>query len=211
MPQGSPKHQTFLGHIGSSGRHLLRLINDVLDLSKVEAGKFEFFPEVFNLRVLVAEVQDILHTETLRKHQRVVIDIEPSLDSLVLDTGRLKQVLYNYLSNAIKFTPQGGLITVRAVACGVCHFRLEVEDTGVGIAAPDLPRLFTAYQQLDAGASKQYEGSGLGLALTRRLVTAQGGTVGVSSTVGKGSVFHVRLKRNAVDMTPVMPPTGLYP
>ncbi len=192
---GAPEHQTFLGHIASSGRHLLRLINDVLDLSKVEAGKLEFFPEAFDLAVLAAEVHGILHTEILRKRLRVVVDIEQSLGSLVLDPARLKQVLYNYLSNAIKFTPEGGLITVRAGASGARHFRLEVEDTGVGIADANLLRLFTAYQQLDAGSTKKYEGSGLGLALTRRLVMAQGGSVGVRSTLGHGSVFHAVLNR----------------
>ncbi len=191
----APEHQTFLGHIGSSGRHLLRLINDVLDLSKVEAGKFEFFPERFDLSALVSGVLDILHTEILSKRLRVTADIGPSLGSLVLDPTRLKQVLYNYVSNAIKFTPESGLIIVRAAASGDHHFRLEVEDTGVGIAAADLPRLFTAYQQLDAGSTKKYAGSGLGLALTRRLVMAQGGSVGARSVLGHGSVFHLVLNR----------------
>ncbi len=195
VPQDAPQHQIFLGHIGSSGRHLLRLINDVLDLSKVESGKLEFFPESFDLSVLVKEVQEILHNAIQRKHLRVVADIEPSLGNLVLDPSRLKQVLYNYLSNAIKFTPSGGLITVRAGASGARHFRLEVEDSGVGIAALDLPRLFTAYQQLDTGSTKKYEGSGLGLALSRRLVMAQCGSVGVRSTLGTGSVFHLVLNR----------------
>ena len=104
-------------------------------------------------------------------------------------------MLYNYLSNAIKFTPAGGLITVRACALGARHFRLQVEDTGVGIAVPDVSRLFTAYQQLDAGSTKRHQGSGLGLALTRRLVMAQGGSVGVRSTPGAGSVFHLVLNR----------------
>ena len=192
---GAPEHQIFLGHIGSSGRHLLRLINDVLDLSKVESGRFEFFPESFDLAPLVKEVQDVLHGEIARQQVQVVVDIEASLGGLVLDPSRLKQVLYNYLSNAIKFTPSGGVITVRAGASGLRHFRLEVEDTGVGIAANDLPRLFTAYQQLDAGSTKKYAGSGLGLALTRQLVVAQGGSVGVRSTPGSGSVFHVVMNR----------------
>ncbi len=195
VPPESPKHQTFLGHIGSSGRHLLRLIDDVLDLSKVEAGKFEFFPEPLELPLVVQETIDILQTQIQRKHLRFVTDIEPTLSHLVLDAARLKQVLYNYLSNAIKFTPEGGSITVRAHASGARHFRLEVEDTGAGIAAADLPRLFTAYQQLDAGVAKRHEGSGLGLALTRRLVELQQGSVGVRSTPGVGSVFHAVLNR----------------
>ena len=181
----APQHKVFLGHIGSSGRHLLRLINDVLDLSKVESGKFEFFAESFDLAVLVKEVREVLQSEIERKHLRVVADIEPTLGNLVLD----------YLSNAIKFTPPSGLITVRARASGARHFRLEVEDTGAGIAAADRPRLFTAYQQLDAGLDKKTEGSGLGLALTRLLVMAQGGRVGVRSAPGVGSVFDLVLNR----------------
>ncbi len=195
VPQDAPQHPIFLGHIATSGRHLLRLINDVLDLSKVESGKFEFFPESFDLPALVKEVQEILQTQIHRKHLRVVTDIAHPVQNLVLDPARLKQVLYNYLSNAIKFTPDGGRITIRAQASGTRHFRMEVEDTGIGIATADLPRLFIDYQQLDVGSTKKYEGSGLGLALTRRLVAAQGGSVGVRSTLGMGSVFHLTLNR----------------
>ena len=191
----SPKHQEFLSHIGTSGRHLLQLINDVLDLSKVEAGKFDFFPEPVDIGVVLKEVQDILHPAISRKHIAISTVIDPGLGGLHLDPARLKQVLYNYLSNAIKFTAPEGQVTVRAMAEGQTHFRVEVEDSGIGIADVDLPRLFTEFQQLDAGYSKQHQGTGLGLALTRRLVEAQGGVVGVRSTVGVGSVFHVVLNR----------------
>lgn len=191
----SPKHQEFLGHIGTSGRHLLQLINDVLDLSKVESGKFEFSPEHVDLPVLLREVQDVLHTAVSRKNISLSTNIDADLTDLTLDPARLKQVLYNYLSNAIKFTSAGGHVTVRASAEGPQHFRIEVEDTGMGISAADLPRLFTEFQQLDAGYSKQHQGTGLGLALTRRLVQAQGGQVGVRSTLGVGSVFFVVLNR----------------
>ena len=136
----SPKHQQFLGHIGTSGRHLLQLINDVLDLSKVESGKFEFFPERVDLPVLLQEVQGILHTAISDKNISVSVSIDADLIDLTLDAGRLKQVLYNYLSNAIKFTALGGRIAVRALAEGPDHFRIEVEDTGIGISAADLPR-----------------------------------------------------------------------
>ena len=194
QPQ-APEHQLFLGHIGTSGRHLLQLINDVLDLSKVASGKFEFFAEPLDLPAVVKEVNDILGPEILRKQLRIIADIDPALDHLVLDPLRLKQVLYNYVSNAIKFTPDGGRVTVRARAQGAGHFRLEVEDTGIGIAAANLPRLFTEYQQVDAGLAKQQQGAGLGLALTRRLVEAQRGSVGVRSTPGVGSVFHIVLNQ----------------
>ncbi|HWI10226.1 MAG TPA: PAS domain S-box protein [Burkholderiaceae bacterium] len=191
----SPKHQEFLGHIGTSGRHLLQLINDVLDLSKVESGKFQFYPEPLDLAVVLKEVQASLYTETTRKDIVISMQIDAGLADLMLDPARLKQVFSNYLSNAIKFTASGGNVTVRVVGQGPDHFRVEVEDTGIGISAADLPRLFTEFQQLDAGYSRQHQGTGLGLALTRRLVEAQGGQVGVRSTVGAGSVFYVVLNR----------------
>ncbi len=191
----SPKHQDFLGHIGTSGRHLLQLINDVLDLSKVEAGKFDFYPQAIDLPALLDEVKAILQTSMQRKNIAVSTVIDTDVASLSLDPSRLKQVLYNYLSNAIKFTADGGKVTVRAFAQGPHHVRIEVEDTGIGIAAADLSRLFTEFQQLDAGYTKQHQGTGLGLALTRRLVEAQGGSVGVRSTLGVGSVFYIVLNR----------------
>ncbi|MBC7942752.1 MAG: PAS domain S-box protein, partial [Chitinophagaceae bacterium] len=195
VPITSPKHHTFLGHIATSGRHLLQLINDVLDLSKVEAGKLEFSPEPVNLTRLVGDVGAVLHTGLQRKHLSLQIDVEPGLDGLVLDPARLKQALFNYLSNAIKFTPEGGRIEVRAHGQGPTAFRIEVHDSGIGIAPADLSRLFVEFQQLDAGYSKLHQGTGLGLALTRRMVQAQGGSVGVISAPGAGSVFHLVLPR----------------
>ncbi|GAA0745693.1 PAS domain S-box protein [Ideonella azotifigens] len=195
VPAQSPKNREFLGHIAASGRHLLQLINDVLDLSKVESGKFEFFPQQLALAPLVREVCDVLQPGMQRKQLRLVLDLDPAVDTVDLDPGRLKQVLYNYLSNAIKFTTEGGQVTIRTRPEGPAHFRLEVEDTGIGIAEADLPRLFAEFQQLDTGYNKQHAGTGLGLALTRRLVQAQGGRVGVRSTLGAGSVFHLVLPR----------------
>ena len=191
----SVKQHVFLGHIAHSGRHLLRLINDVLDLAKVESGQFEFFPERIDLSTLVREASDILRTSIERKQLRCSLEVDPQLDHIVLDPGRLKQLLYNYLSNAIKFTPEQGCITVRARASGEQHFVIEVEDDGIGIAAEQVARLFTEFHQLDGGYGKRHEGTGLGLALTRRLVEAQGGSVGVRSEPGRGSVFHARLNR----------------
>jgi PAS domain S-box-containing protein len=191
------KRRVFLGHIGNSGRHLLRLINDLLDLSKVESGRFEFFPEPVDLASLVQDVTDTLSPASQAKQIAVDAQIDPALDDLVLDPARMKQVLYNYLSNAIKFTGDRGRVTVRARPEGHGRFRLEVEDNGIGIAPEDLPRLFTEFQQLDASAGKRHQGTGLGLALTRRLVEAQGGSVGVRSVPGTGSVFHLVLDRRA--------------
>ncbi|HEX3479114.1 MAG TPA: response regulator [Kofleriaceae bacterium] len=205
---GSPTHKEFLGDILSSGRHLLQLINDVLDLAKVEAGKLEFRPEPVELPRLVSEVVAILRTTAAHKQIRLQTQVDSSVASLTIDPARLKQVAYNYLSNALKFTPAGGSVTLRVKPNGPDQFRLEVEDTGIGIAPADLGRLFVEFQQLEAGAAKRHQGTGLGLALTRRLVEAQGGSVGVKSAVGAGSTFHACLPRHAIAMgrtpTPIL-------
>jgi PAS domain S-box-containing protein len=195
MRADAPERQRFLEHIGSSGRHLLQLINDVLDLSKVESGRFEFFPEPVDLAPLVHELRNVLQTSIEGKGLVLETRIDPDLTDLVIDRSRLKQALYNLLSNAIKFTGDGGRIEVRASAEGTQALRIEVEDTGIGIAAADLPRLFVDFQQLDVGLNKRHGGTGLGLALTRRLVEAQGGRVGVHSTPGRGSTFFLLLPR----------------
>ncbi len=198
VPLHSPKHHEFLGYIGTSGRHLLKLINDVLDLSKVEAGKLSFHPDEVDLPELVQELVQILHNTADKQGVSLEVDLDPAVAHLRLDAARLKQVLYNYLSNAIKFTPHGGRVTLRARPEGPDHVRIEVQDTGIGIAAPDLARLFMAFQQLDSSFTKRHQGTGLGLALTRRMIEAQGGTVGVSSVLGLGSVFHLVLPRVVV-------------
>ena len=195
VPAESPKHKEFVGHIASSGRHLLQLINDVLDLSKVEAGKFEFAPEPLDLSRVVNDVINTMKTLIDRKEQDLKVEIDPGIGMVQIDPARFKQVLYNYISNAVKFTPEGGRVMVRVLPEGPDQFRLEVEDTGIGIAADDIPRLFVEFQQLDNSLSKKHQGTGLGLALTRRMVQAQGGSVGVRSQPGVGSVFHLVLPR----------------
>ena len=187
----------YLGDILTSSRHLLQLINDVLDLSKVESGKMEFRPEPVDLKRTVTEVRDILRSIAGAKRITVGTEIDPDLGQVMADPAKLKQVLYNYLSNALKFTPESGHVTVRALAEGPDRFRLEVEDTGIGIKPEDIGRLFVEFQQFDASAAKKYPGTGLGLALTKRLVEAQGGHVGVQSTPGMGSLFYAVLPRVA--------------
>ncbi len=197
VPLDSPQHDEFLGDILASGQHLLQLINDVLDLAKVEAGKLELHPEPVDLARLISEVRSILRSAAAGRQLQIEVEIDAELGPVTLDPARCKQVLYNYLSNALKFSSEGGRITVRARPVSADWFRLEVEDTGVGIADSDLPRLFHEFQQLDSGAGKRHQGTGLGLALTRRLVEVQGGTVGATSVLGQGSVFHAVLPRNA--------------
>ncbi|HUJ29622.1 MAG TPA: CHASE domain-containing protein [Myxococcales bacterium] len=180
-----------------SSRHLLQLINDVLDLAKVESGKLEFHPREVRLEELVAEVVSTLGAPLADKRLRVDVQVDAALGTVSADEVRLKQVLYNYLSNSIKFSPPEADIAVRARPEGDGAFRLEVEDHGIGIQDDDLGKLFVTFQQLDSGSAKKHPGTGLGLALTRRLVEAQGGSVGVKSTFGSGSVFHVVLPRKA--------------
>ena len=193
----SSNHKEYLEDILTSGRHLLQLINDILDLSKIEAGKLEFTPELVNLPALVGEVRQILQSLTATKRLTVAVEISPALREIVIDPAKLKQVLYNYLSNAIKFTPEQGRITIRALPDEAGFFRLEVEDNGIGIPSEQVERLFTEFQQLDASIRKRHQGTGLGLALTRKIVQAQGGRVGVQSTQRQGSIFYAILPRNA--------------
>ncbi|HEY6323692.1 MAG TPA: PAS domain S-box protein [Thermoanaerobaculia bacterium] len=205
----APDQKEYLGDILTSSRHLLGLINDVLDLSKIEAGKMEFLPERVDLGKIAAEVRDILRSLAASRRIAISIEIDPGAGEVVADPAKLKQVLYNYLSNALKFTPEDGSVTLRMAPEGGEHFRLEVEDTGIGIRPEDLGRLFVEFQQLDVGAAKKYGGTGLGLALTRRIVEAQGGRVGVESTPGKGSRFFAVLPRAsgpAATLAPAPPP-----
>ncbi len=203
------KQKEFLGDILASSHHLLQLINDVLDLSKVEAGKMDFHPEEVDLESLIDEVRRVLNIPATQKRIDVSTHVSPGSGHVVADPARLKQVLYNYLSNALKFTPEGGHVVVRVLPEHDGGFRFEIEDDGIGIAQHEIDRLFVEFQQLDAGASKHHQGTGLGLALTRRLVEAQGGHVGVRSTLGRGSIFWASLPRSVASSSPLPPPRSI--
>jgi signal transduction histidine kinase len=205
----TPKQARYANHIQTSGRHLLTLINDLLDLSKVEAGKLTLRIEPFALsETLAATVYEI---RPLADAKRLTIesDIDTAPITLTADPVRFKQIIYNLLSNAVKFTPEGGRITVTAHRFSSPGLQpvdgdfveIAVTDTGIGIAAEDLSRLFTRFTQLEIETTKQFQGSGLGLALTRQLVELHGGTIAITSAgPGHGSTFTVRL--------PLTPPAG---
>ena len=195
------RYQRFANVMHSSAQHLLQLINDILDLAKVESGKIDFQAEPVDLPQLISETTAIVGGLALKRKIEVTVDVDPVLGTVHLDPVRLKQVVYNYLSNAIKFTPEGGRVVVRVRPEERECFRIEVEDTGIGIKPEDLHRLFIEFQQLDAGTAKKFAGSGLGLALTKRLVEAQGGTVGVHSVFGSGSTFFATLPRHVTAET----------
>ena len=177
-----------LSDILSCSRHLLTLINQVLDLTKIESGKMYFYYEEVDLEALSREVMEGVQALAASKRMEVRIECQARIGTVQADAARLRQVLFNYLSNALKFTPEGGSVTVRVAREEPACYRIAVEDNGVGIHAEDLPRLFTEFGQL--GTSRNADsGTGLGLAITRQIVEKQGGRVGVDSTPGTGSRF----------------------
>jgi signal transduction histidine kinase/ActR/RegA family two-component response regulator len=192
-----PEQHEYVGYVLTSSQHLLRLINDVLDLAKIESGTLVFRPERVDVEALVRTARDELRPLAEQRQIDVQIAIADGARDLVTDPSRLKQVVFNYLSNALKFSQDGGLVTVRAYDDGADFVRLEVEDHGIGIKAEDMGRLFVEFQQLDGGTTKKYAGTGLGLSLTKRILETQGGSVGVGSTYGSGSTFFARLPRIA--------------
>jgi PAS domain S-box-containing protein len=185
----------FLDQIHSSGQHLLQLINDILDLSKVEAGQMELQLEPVELGNLIAEVQATI--EPLAQTKSLTLNTESVSElRLIADSAKVKQMLLNLVSNAVKFTPRGGHIEIRTRSTE-SWVEIAVSDSGVGIAEQDLGRLFKEFQQLDAGVGQRQTGTGLGLALTRRFAEMHGGQVSVASELGKGSTFTLRLPLEA--------------
>jgi signal transduction histidine kinase len=188
-----PKQKEYLSDVLNSARHLLQLINDVLDLAKVEAGKMELHPETFLARKAIEEVAAVIKGIAQKKRIVVGIEIGAGLDAITLDQHKFKQVLYNLLSNAVKFSDEGGQVDIHARRLDPHRFEVQVRDTGIGIKAEDINRLFTEFEQLDSGTARRFEGTGLGLALTKKIVEFQGGRISVESEPGKGSVFTVVL------------------
>jgi signal transduction histidine kinase len=183
----------FAKRIFTSGHHLKGLINDLLDLTKVEAGMMNFQPEKVHVGELVEEVEGTMRVLASNNRIELRTSIATGLGEVVTDRAKLKQVLLNYLSNAVKFTPPGGRVTLVVEPYGGGNFRLTVEDTGIGISEEDQERLFKEFHQIDLRAPKERQGTGLGLALVKRIVEAQGGTVGVHSVPGRGSIFFAVL------------------
>ncbi len=193
-PPLSDQQRDFLETVARNGRQLLELINELLDLQRIAAGRMDLKPEDVELAPLLSEAAGSVHAQ-VEKHRHALVVTPPAQDLRVhADRGRVRQVLLNLLSNAIKFTPDGGRITLAAAPVnGGAEARIAVSDTGIGIAAEDQAKLFKEFSQLDATASRKYEGTGLGLALSRRLVELQGGAIGVESEMGKGSTFWFTL------------------
>ena len=191
---GTEKAQEPLQRVNRAGRHLLGLINEVLDLSKIEAGKLELHPESVDLVPLIDEVIGTARQLAEQNKNRLVVECQESLGPLTVDPMRLRQILLNLLSNAFKFTTQGEVgLRVRKVVDGPSWIEFAVSDTGIGMTAEQQHKLFEEFSQADAVTARRFGGTGLGLAITRKLARLMGGDVTVASEPGKGSIFTVRL------------------
>ncbi|MBD2212967.1 PAS domain S-box protein [Nostoc linckia FACHB-104] len=198
------KQRQSLQTIERSGEHLLELINDILDLSKIEAGQLELGYAPIAIRQLCESSLAFIKQQAVQKRIQLEVKTPPQLPKLLLDERRIRQVLINLLNNAVKFTPEGGRITLE-VSCHALEpektsplgfIRIAIIDTGIGIAPENLKKLFKPFIQIDSALNRQYAGTGLGLALTKRIVELHGGKVGVSSELGVGSCFTVDLPCN---------------
>jgi len=191
---GTEKAQEPLRRVNAAGTHLLSLINEILDLSKIEAGKLELNPESVNLAKLIDEVIGTAGQLAEKNKNRLIVETQENVGALTADSMRVKQILLNLLSNACKFTKEGEVaLRVRKVADGRDWVELAVADSGIGMTAEQQAKLFQDFTQADSLTARRYGGTGLGLAISRKLARMMGGDVTVASEPGKGSVFMVRL------------------
>ncbi|MGZ5440758.1 MAG: ATP-binding response regulator [Thermoanaerobaculia bacterium] len=204
-----PKHLGFLEHIRTSGSHLLGIINDVLDLSKIEAGKMEVYPEFFSIAPVIDSVCQVMRGMT-RATQSIIIDVPRDLPQIETDLAKFKQILFNLLSNAVKFSPPGQAIFVRAwIDDGALS--VSVRDEGIGIAPEHHELIFEEFRQVDGTARREFGGTGLGLALVRRFAELQGGQATVDSRLGAGSTFTFTLPVRSRAAIVTRPPDAAVP
>lgn len=196
----------YVHDIAESGKHQLALINDILDLSKVEAGKMDFRPETFDVISAVDRVHALVAPLAREKGVRLVMETRSGALSITHDPGRFRQILYNLLSNAVKFTPEGGSVTTAVKPADDGHVEIAVADTGIGMSAEDVATIFQEFKRLDSAYARAQAGTGLGLALVKRMLMAMGGDISVASEVGRGTTFTVRLPEKMTVAEP-RPPT----
>jgi PAS domain S-box-containing protein len=189
----SDKQKKYLGDVLISSHHLLHLINDVLDLARVEAGRMELNPSKFEIAQAVSDVHSIAIPLAMEKSIAIEEIVSSDVTTVVLDERVFKQILFNLLSNAIKFTSPGGQITISASLCDPESIKLMVADNGIGMKVEDVKRLFVKFERIEPDMAEKYPGTGLGLMLTKGFVEMQGGHILVQSEFGKGSVFTVVL------------------
>jgi signal transduction histidine kinase/DNA-binding response OmpR family regulator len=184
-----------LGKIAGASRHLLGVINDILDMSKIEANKFELFPEEFSFEKMLQKVIDIITFRAEEKQQKLIVRIDQNMPrNLIGDEQRLAQVIANLLSNAVKFTPEGGSVHCDARLegkddNGVCTLRISIKDSGIGISKEHQAKLFSSFSQADGGVARKFGGTGLGLAISKTIVEMMEGTIWLESELGQGASF----------------------
>ncbi len=188
----------YVKEVFDSANHLLSLINDILDLSKIEAGKMELYLEPVEIPDLLNNALSIVKEKAHSHHIALQLDVSDEVGTLQADGRKLKQIVFNLLSNAVKFTPDGGRVSIETSKVDDM-LRVKVTDTGIGIPQDQIGRLFQAFEQLDGSLSRQYEGTGLGLVMVKRLVELHGGEVHVTSTEGQGSCFQFTIPYRKVD------------
>jgi len=192
------KQVKYAENISASGKHLLSLINDILDISKAEAGKMELHYEKVNLRLLLLEISEFMRVSASRKGITISTMIEPDVGIVEVDTGKLKQILYNLVGNAIKFSNENGVITIKALI-DKGFLEIEVEDSGIGIKEEDMDKLFKPFSQINSFSQKQHSGTGLGLSLVKKLVELHGGKTWVRSEYGKFSIFGFSIPHSKIE------------
>ncbi|ATU07928.1 PAS domain S-box protein [Methanohalophilus portucalensis] len=198
------KQTKYVGNVLKSGKHLLDLINSILDISKVEAGKMDLQYEIFYFNDVFREVKTIISPLASKKSINLQIEPAENIPKIKADKGKIKQVLYNLLSNAIKFTPEGGNVRIIPTKSEkMVH--VAVEDTGIGIAENDRDKLFKPFVQLDSSANREYEGTGLGLALITKFIELHGGSLEVKSEEGKGSTFTFSIPVDPAETNELIP------
>jgi signal transduction histidine kinase len=186
------KQEEYLKDIYASGQHLLSLINDILDLSKIEAGRMELAPAPFHLPSALENAVTLVRERAGRHGIGLELDLDPRLGEIVGDERKVKQVLLNLLSNAVKFTPEGGRISLKAGQRDGA-VEIAVTDTGIGIAPDDQAAIFEEFRQVGSDEARKQEGTGLGLTLAKKFVELHGGKIWVQSEVGRGSTFTFTL------------------
>ena len=191
-PLGTPEYRDYAGDIHDSGTHLLEVINDILDISKIEAGKLELKEEQVSVNDLITKSVRLMKERAENAGLDIAIEIEPGLPLLFVDPRLVKQSLINLLSNAIKFTPQGGHVTVRTMKEDGGAIAMAVSDTGIGIAAEDIDHVLVPFGQVDSSLSRKYEGTGLGLPLVKSFIELHGGTLTIDSAIGLGTTVTIR-------------------
>ncbi len=209
-PLGNPKYEEYTKDINDSGRHLLALIQDILDLSKIEAGKLELDEEDIDIARAIRSCMVLVKERAKNGGVKLLTDIPEGLPALRADQRKLKQILVNLLSNAVKFTPAGGTVTIKAWSRPDSGYVFQVIDTGIGMALADIPKALLLFGQVDSDLNRKYEGTGLGLPLTKSLVEMHGGSLDLQSEEGAGTTVTVRFPKERIVYVSEIEATG-YP